>query len=255
MIRLNQLLTQKSLCSRRQADVWIQNNWVFVDGVVCNTLGSKVDPHSQIRISPLAQQEKAQEKTILLYKPFDYVSGPTAENYPIVHSLITLENYFNLSDSKNKLIKPSSPPPSSQFLKMAQDPRQLSVAGRLDIDSSGLMVLTQNGVIARQLIDPIHPVDKEYVVKFRGQLSEKHMNEFRRGLMLDGIKLRPIEIRKTQAQEVLMVLREGKKRQIRRMFEHFDLEVSFLKRIRIGRIKLGPLPLGQWRFLSNHEKF
>jgi 23S rRNA pseudouridine2604 synthase len=131
----------------------------------------------------------------------------------------------------------------------------LAPAGRLDIDSQGLLVLTQDGRIAKQLIGEDSKVDKEYLVRVQGKLEDSGLALLNQGLKLDGEYLKPAKVTWQNEDQLRFVLREGKKRQIRRMCELVGLKVSGLKRIRIGKIKLGDLPVGQWRYLGPEEQF
>ncbi|HAF01759.1 MAG TPA: pseudouridine synthase, partial [Methylophilaceae bacterium] len=131
----------------------------------------------------------------------------------------------------------------------------LAPAGRLDIDSTGLLVLTQDGRIARHLIGDDSTVEKEYLVRVEGELSHEDLTKLNYGLSLDGVKLKPAKVSWQNEDQLRFVLREGKKRQIRRMCEMVGLKVVGLKRIRIGSVNLGKLPVGQWRFLRADERF
>jgi len=131
----------------------------------------------------------------------------------------------------------------------------LAVAGRLDIDSQGLLVLTQDGRIARTLIGEDSEVEKEYLVRVHGQIAPDGLARLKHGLSLDGKRLRPAQVEWQNDAQLRFILREGKKRQIRRMCEQVGLTVTGLKRIRIGRIRLGALPVGQWRYLCADEAF
>jgi 23S rRNA pseudouridine2604 synthase len=132
-------------------------------------------------------------------------------------------------------------------------------AGRLDIDSVGLLVLTQDGRIAKHLIGEDTSVEKEYLVRVQytkpGKLPESELKRLNHGLTLDGKKLLPAKVKWQNEDQLSFVLREGKKRQIRRMCDMVGLKVVGLKRVRIGRVKLGELPVGQWRYLREDEQF
>jgi 23S rRNA pseudouridine2604 synthase len=132
-------------------------------------------------------------------------------------------------------------------------------AGRLDIDSVGLLVLTQDGRIAKQLIGEDTHIDKEYLVRVKyskpGRLPDHDLKRLNHGLSLDGKALLPAVVRWQNDDQLSFTLREGKKRQIRRMCELVGLKVLGLKRVRIGRVKLGDLPVGQWRYLGEDEHF
>ena len=131
----------------------------------------------------------------------------------------------------------------------------LAPAGRLDIDSVGLIVFTQDGRVAKELIGDGSEVEKEYLVRVEGSLSASDLALLNHGLSLDGQALRPAKVDWQNEDQLRFVLREGKKRQIRRMCELVGLTVVGLKRVRIGKIVLGHLPVGQWRYLATDETF
>ena len=131
----------------------------------------------------------------------------------------------------------------------------LAPAGRLDIDSNGLLILTQDGRIAKKIIGENSSVDKEYLVRVTGKLSDKGLNLLNHGLSLDGKKLKPAKVSWQNEDQLRFILQEGKKRQIRRMCELVGLKVVGLKRIRIGNVMLGNLPPGQWRYFGAGESF
>ncbi|MCB0412988.1 MAG: pseudouridine synthase, partial [Bdellovibrionales bacterium] len=132
---------------------------------------------------------------------------------------------------------------------------RLAPAGRLDIDSTGLLVLTENGVIAKKLIDKNSPVEKEYKVKVEGEITQEKLQRLHFGLALDGQKLKPAKVTQLDVNILRLILTEGKKRQVRRMCKLVDLKVLTLQRTRIGNISLGTLKYGQWRFLEPNEHF
>ena len=131
----------------------------------------------------------------------------------------------------------------------------LAPAGRLDIDSTGLLILTQDGRIAKQIIGEKSSIEKEYLVRVEGKLAPSDLSLLCHGLSLDGVALQPAKVSWQNEDQLRFVLREGRNRQIRRMCELVGLQVIGLKRIRIGQIPLGNLPVGQWRFLRANEKF
>jgi len=137
--------------------------------------------------------------------------------------------------------------------------RGLAPAGRLDIDSTGLLVLTQDGRIARRLIGDQTRVEKEYLVRVASvsgtPLPAVDLSPLQHGLSLDGVMLRPARVSWQNEAQLRFVLREGRKRQIRRMCELVGLEVLALRRVRIGSVVLGKLPPGQWRYLRTDESF
>jgi len=118
-----------------------------------------------------------------------------------------------------------------------------------------LLILTQDGRVAKQLIGEDSPVEKEYLVRVTGKLVGNGLNMLNHGLSLDGQKLKPAKVSWLNDDQLRFILKEGKKRQIRRMCELVGLKVTGLKRVRIGKVKLGDLPVGQWRYLREDEGF
>ncbi|HLB05213.1 MAG TPA: pseudouridine synthase [Thermodesulfobacteriota bacterium] len=240
-IRLSKLMAEKGICSRREADAFIERGLVYVDGERIFTLGTKVSPDQDITLDEKAHVELSHSVTILINKPLGYVSGQPEKGYAPAVSLINRESRFKGDRS------PLSFNPSHL--------RGLAPAGRLDIDSTGLLVLTQDGRIAKQLIGEDSDVEKEYLVRFEGVLTEKGLNLLNFGLLLDGKPLKPAKVSRQNEDQLRFILKEGKKRQIRRMCELVGIKVTGLKRIRIGKVKLGNLPVGQWRYLGEDEGF
>lgn len=240
-LRLSKLMAQRGLCSRREADVYIERGWVKVDGHVVDVPGSKVTPDCRIELAHAAAREQANAVTILLHKPVGYVSSQAEPGYRPAIQLVTAANH----DPEDR-----SPRQFSQ-----QHTWNLATAGRLDIDSTGLLVLTQDGRIARQLIGEDSDIEKEYLVRVQGHLDERGFELLNHGLMLDGKPLKPAQVDWQNRDQLRFVLREGKKRQIRRMCDLVGLKVTGLKRIRIGQVKLGNLAVGTWRYLAEGEDF
>ena len=239
--RLSKRMSELGLCSRREADDWIENGWVKVDGAVVSALGTRVPPDARIEIDPAARRQQREQVTILLNKPVGYVSGQAEDGYQPASVLIRPENRWG-EDHAPFTFKPGHL-------------RGLAPAGRLDIDSTGLIVFTQDGRIARRLIGQDSEVEKEYLVRVEGALSPAGLQELQHGLELDGVKLKPARVSWQNEHQLRFVLREGKKRQIRRMCELVGLEVTGLKRVRTGGVALGKLPSGKWRYLRADEKF
>ena len=238
--RLSKRMGELGLCSRREAEDWIVNGWVKVDGQVVDTLGTRVSRAAQIEVDRRARAQQAELVTIILNKPIGYVSGQAEDGYEPATVLIRPENRWSGDDSARRF--------ETKHLE------GLAPAGRLDIDSTGLMVYTQDGRIAKQLIGG-NDVEKEYLVRVQGVLSPDGMARLRHGLTLDGVKLKPAQVSWQNEDQLRFGLREGRKRQIRRMCEIVGLKVTGLKRIRTGRVLLGALPVGQWRYLRSDEGF
>jgi 23S rRNA pseudouridine2604 synthase len=244
-VRLSKRMSELGLASRREADEWIAKGWVRVDDRVVSELGSRVMPDQRITVDARASSQQAQKVTVLLNKPVGYVSGQAEDGYEPAVVLVTPANQWREDRS------------GIRFLR--EHVRGLAPAGRLDIDSIGLLVLTQDGRIAKQLIGADSDIEKEYLVRVQmiegGRLPDDKLALLRHGLELDGEPLRPAQVEWVNEDQLRFVLKEGKKRQIRRMCEAVGLKVLGLKRVRIGGVVLGDLPPGQWRYLRGDERF
>lgn len=244
-VRLSKRMSELGICSRREADQWIERGWVLVDGVVISQLGTKVFPNQRITVNRQASAEQSKRVTILLNKPMGLVSGQAEDGYKPAITLVQPENRWTQDSAKDNF--------------HPKQLRSLVPAGRLDIDSVGLLVLTQDGRVAKHLIGQDSDIEKEYLVRVRhtgaGRLPENKLKLLNHGLSLEGKKLKPALVEWQNEDQLRFVLKEGKKRQIRHMCEAVGLKVLGLKRIRIGDVTLGNLPTGQWRYLRPEEKF
>ena len=243
-MRISKLMTERGLASRREADDWIAAGWVRSAGKVA-VLGQRVASDATIDIDPRARAEQARLVTILLNKPMGYVSGQAEDGHEPAVTLLKAHNRWP-GDTARMEFHPGHL-------------RHLAPAGRLDIDSTGLIVFTQDGRVAKRLIGDQTRVEKEYLVRVallgEGVLAEADLGRLRQGLSLDGILLRPAQVSWQNEDQLRFVLREGRKRQIRRMCELVGLQVLGLKRVRIGSVPLAQLPSGQWRYLREDERF
>ncbi len=243
-IRLNKRLSQMGLCSRREADRYIAAGQVLVDGQPVSELGLKVWPDQVVQLAAVAQGQQQALQTVLLHKPTGWVSGQAEDGHRPAMDLITPE----------RLASPGWTPwgdgpwPQGWW-------QGLAPAGRLDLDSSGLLVLTQEGPVARRLVGGHGEVDKEYLVAVTGRVDRRAIGLLREGLQLDGVRLRRARIERLNDGRLRFVLRQGRKRQIRRMCTLVGLQVTKLHRVRIGGVHLADLPVGKWRFLRASEIF
>jgi 23S rRNA pseudouridine2604 synthase len=251
--RLNKRMAELGMCSRREADDWIAKGWVRVNGEVA-PMGLQVAPGARIEVDPKARGQQQQQVTILLNKPIGYVSGQAEDGHEPAVVLVQERNHWKGDAAKLRFAP--------------QQLRGLAPAGRLDIDSIGLLVLTQDGRVARQLIGEDSDMEKEYLVRVtyatpqgdvvsdvQAAFPAAQLARLRHGLVLDGQPLKRAQVEWQNPEQLRFVLTEGKKRQIRRMCELVGLKVVGLKRIRIGRVLLGQLPVGQWRYLAPNERF
>lgn len=253
-VRVSKLLAERGICSRREADLYIEQGLVLLDGQPVTELGTRAHPDQTVSLAAGARLQQARRITVILNKPIGHVShADDGGDYPPAVRLITPDRQWH--DPRT-----AGPAPAPDAGARGQGPRRmdtrgLAPAGRLDIDSTGMLVLTQDGRIARQLIGEDSPIEKEYLVRVEGRLDAASLALLNHGLSLDGRPLKPARVSWQNEDQLRFVLREGRKRQIRRMCEQVGLKVLGLRRIRIGRIPLGNLPVGQWRLLGPFERF
>jgi len=240
-VRISKLMSQQGLCSRREADAYIGRGWVLLDGEPVTELGTRAFPHQKITLTRNAQSKQDSQVTILMHKPIGYVSGQPEPGYIPAATLFTAEAHFK--DDRSPI----------RYHPMQT--KGLAPAGRLDIDSTGLLILTQDGRIAKQLIGENSPIEKEYLVRIVGDLTAEGLAKLNFGLTMDGKPLKRAQVSWLNKEQLRFILHEGKKRQIRRMCEMVGVRVGGLKRVRIGKVMLGDLPLSQWRYLGPDEKF
>ncbi|MFH1361457.1 MAG: pseudouridine synthase [bacterium] len=224
-IRLQKYCSEQGIASRRKAEEYIQKGWVKVNGQVVTELGIKIDPtKDKVELTPEAKQEIEKFHYILLNKPIGYVT--------------------NLPQKGEKQASELLP---HKF-------RKLSAVGRLDKDSEGLLLFTNDGVVAHRLTSPKFEHEKEYEVIVDRAVSDEMLGKYRRGIVILGEKTKPVEVKKLKGTIYRFILREGKNRQIRRMLNNFGYKVMSLKRVRLANLKLGLLEVGQHRALSEIER-
>jgi 23S rRNA pseudouridine2604 synthase len=235
-VRINKWLALEGVCSRREADALIEQGLVEIDGKTVTELGERIVPGQTIKLNSKAAQKLDNQLSIVLNKPVGYVSGtPEPGETPAIR-LVTKER-----------LKGEAHAIPGRNNKMAP-------LGRLDKDSRGLLILSEDGVLAKAVIGPLSEVDKEYVVKVLGEITPEKLALLRHGLELDGRKLRPAKVTAEGKDTLRFVLNEGRNRQIRRMCSLVHLRVADLHRIRVGPVELGNLPEGKWRPLSHKER-
>ncbi len=234
-VRLNKWLGQTGVCSRREADSLIAEGLVSIDGAVVTDAGRKIEPGQTLVLSDRAAEALAAGVTILLHKPVGFVSGqPEPDKIPAVQ---LLHEANRIGDGPDPDEDASLPP-----------------IGRLDEDSRGLLMFSTDGVVAKAVIGPESDLDKEYLVRVAGDVTEQKLKILRYGLRLDGRQLKTARVSRMEQQRLKFILREGRNRQIRRMCEMVDLEVIDLIRVRIGPIRLDGLEEGRWRYATAEER-
>lgn len=231
--RLSKIMSERGICSRREADRYIEAGLVVVDGEVISELGTKVSPNAKIELKAEAARKQSNKVTILLNKPIGYVSGQPEKGYSAAIELITPQNQYRRAGGP--VFNPGHR-------------SKLATAGRLDIDSRGLLVFTQDGALVKKLIGEDSEVEKEYLVRVEGDLKDTVIRKLTHGMILDKKKLKPVKVEQIEPGLLRFTLTEGRKRQIRRMCEQARLKVISLKRVRVGEMVLGDLPEGKWKF-------
>lgn len=234
--RVNKWLAQSGVCSRREAEALIAGGLVSVDGQPVSEPGHKIWPGETLTLADQAEAKLQDRMTIVLHKPRGYVSGtPEGEQVPAVR-LVTLARREGEAGE----------PPGRR--------RSLAPLGRLDQDSRGLLLLSDDGVLAKALIGPDVRMEKEYLVRVAGEITDERLALLRHGLSLDGRRLKRAVVTPVKGPVLRFVLREGRNRQIRRMCDLVGLTVTDLLRTRIGPLKLAGLPEGRWRPLTEAER-
>lgn len=229
-IRLQKYLADSGICSRRKAEEYILAGRVKVNGEVINTLGTKVDDEKdKVYFDNKLLKQKEKKVYLMLNKPEGYVT--------------TVKDQF---DRKT-------------VMDLIKDiPYRVVPIGRLDYDTSGLLLFTNDGEVVYKLTHPKHNIDKVYEAKIKGIPSKEEIKNFENGLYIDNYKTSKakLEIIKTEKDTsiVRITIHEGKNRQVRKMCEKIGHSVIKLKRISIGNIKLGNLPVGEYRILNKKEE-
>lgn len=234
--RVNKWLAQSGVCSRREAEGLIAQGLVYIDGERVNDAGRKILTGQTLVLNDSAEQQLNSSLSIVLHKPMGIVSSLPQDDQIEAVTLLTREALW-----RGEATIPTAA-------------NNLAPLGRLDRESRGLLVLSEDGVLAKALIGPESDIDKEYNVLLTGVITPQKIALLRHGLELDGRKLRPAKVTQLTEQKLNIVLKEGRNRQIRRMAELVELRVVDLVRVRVGTLNLGDLPEGKWRPLSSDER-
>lgn len=223
-MRLQKFISKAGYCSRRRAEKLILDGKVSVNGQIITQLGTKVDPEKdKISIENTLLTLEKDLVYILLNKPKGYVTSCSHPGEKIVLELLDIS-------------------------------QRVYPVGRLDKDSTGLLLLTNDGKLHLQLTHPSFDHEKEYLVTVAEPISQTALNSLEKGIQILGTQTRPALIKRISATKFKIILKEGKNRQIRRMVKKVGNRVTDLKRIRMANIRLGKLPEGKWRYLNETEK-
>jgi 23S rRNA pseudouridine2605 synthase/23S rRNA pseudouridine2604 synthase len=223
LIRLQKYMSERGICSRRQAEKFITAGKIRVNGTVVKTLGTKVDP----------------DKDIVTYDE-DIVRNTSKLVYVMLHKPAGVVTSYKQPGEKT-------------VMNLVRTAERVYPIGRLDKDSTGLLLLTNDGELAYRLMHPKFQHEKEYIVETTTPITEGALKKLRDGVRITGVKTQQTRVRKLGPKRFKIILREGRNRQIRRMCRKVGNEVKRLKRIRIENIVLGSLPPGKWRNLTPGE--
>ena len=227
-MRLQKYMAECGVASRRRAEEMIAAGQVRVNGQVVTQMGAQVEEGDEVRVDGKLIRPEAEKRYVLYHKPAGEVT--------------------TVSDPEGRAC----------VLDHFRDfPVRLYPVGRLDYDSEGLLLLTNDGALTERLLHPSHQVDKTYLARVSGTVSTDTVRRLRAGVLLDDHKTAPAKVRvirqETFAAQVLVTIHEGRNRQVRRMFEDAGHQVLQLRRVRFGPLDLGDLPRGQWRELTDEE--
>ncbi|MDI1301850.1 MAG: rRNA pseudouridine synthase [bacterium] len=236
-LRLSKRITEQFNCSRREAELLIEGGWVMVDGEVVEEPQFMVQEQT-LTLHPDATVEPSPPATLLLHKPAGYDSG--AGSKPAL-ALITAASHIADDPARIRLLK-------KHFAR-------LNPVLPLEAAASGLLVFTQDYRVARKLIDDAYKIEQEFIVEVSGTIAPDGLKMLNHGLDFEGMVLPPIKVSWQNETRLRFALKTPRPGQIVAMCSRVGLVVVSMKRIRIGRISMGSLQPGQWRYLPHHEKF
>ncbi len=223
LVRLQKYLSAAGVCSRRRGETLIREGRVTVNGDVVDGLGAKIDPdHDQVAVDGAAVVPSPKALYIVLHKPAGYVTSCRHPGKRIVMEFVDL-------------------------------PERVFPVGRLDKDSTGLLLLTNDGRLHHRLSHPSFDHEKEYDVTVAWPISDGALQRMARGLPILNTRTRPADVTRISEKRFRIILKEGRNRQIRRMVGRVGNEVVRLARVRFAGIPLGNLPEGAWRHLTAAE--
>lgn len=239
--RINKWMAQAGVCSRREAEAFIEQGFVSIDGETVTEPGRKIEAGQTLILNDSAQKALGAQMTLVIHKPEGMVSAHPEPHQQAAFSLITRDRLWAPREDFGRIRIPAM---DDSFPPL----------GRLDQDSRGMLLLSEDGVLAKAVIGPDSELEKEYLVRVRGEITDRKIAGLRHGLYLDGRALLPAKVTLIEDQQLRIILKEGRNRQIRRMCEAVGLYVSDLLRIRVGPVQMGGLPEGMWRPLHPQER-
>ena len=226
MIRLNKYIAECGICSRRKADILIESGKVLVNDIVIKDLGVKIDDtKDQVKVDGKTISKENKYVYIMLNKPKGYVTTNSEQ--------FGRKSVIDLIDTDYRIFP----------------------IGRLDMNTEGLLLLTNDGEFANKLMHPKNKVEKTYIANVKGNITEEKIENLRNGVDIGGYITKPAQVRiiSKDKNEIEIKISEGKNRQVRKMCEAVGLKVINLKRTSVGKLNLGNLKIGKYRYLNKNE--
>ena len=239
-IRLAKRVAEMIPCSRNEAEQYIAGGWITVDGVLVEEPAARVADEQDVVIHPDATLAEVLPVTILLHKPAGYNAGVGSEGEAAT-SLLSAETLQPADHGKQRFLR--------------RHLSKLTLCSPLDTMASGLVVYTQDFRIARKLVDEGKTVEQEIIVEVSGTIKEGGLALLNHGLPFNGKPIPPMKVSWQNETRLRFALKDAKPGQIAHMCRMVNLTVVSMKRIRIGRVPMSSLPVGQWRYLHDYERF
>lgn len=223
-IRLSKYLADSGVASRRKCEEFILSGKVSINGRIIKKPQEKVSPDDIVLLEGVPVKPEQKKVAYLLHKPKGLIAS--AKPYPGQKSVLDL---------------------------FKSEPYRLFTVGRLDKDTTGMLIVTNDGELSQKIIHPSSDIPKEYVAKTNCEITAAHLKKISEGIYIEKILVKPEKVSKVRKGTVKIVVKEGKKREVRRLIENAKLRVLELKRTRIGDLSMGNLPYGMWRPLTEKD--
>lgn len=229
-------------CSRNEAQQYIEGGWVMVDGAMCEEPGLRITPQQQVSLAPGAKAEPAPPVTMLFHKPVGLPTGPAAS--PDAAPVLALLTPDRRSASDHSGVRP-----------LKKHWAGLRLTDGLETTASGLLVLTQDWRVLRRLVDDASRIEHEYIVETRTAVTDAQLALLNRGGRFNGKLLEGIKVSRQSENRLRFALKTPPRGLLAQLCEQAGVELLGLRRIRIGRVPLAGLAVGQWRYLPQYQKF
>jgi 23S rRNA pseudouridine2604 synthase len=241
-MRLAKRLALEIGCSRSEAQQYIEGGWVMVDGSVCEEPGLRIAPQQQVSLAPGARAEPAPAVTILFHKPVGLSTGPATS--PDVEPILPMLTPDRHSATDHSGIRP-----------LKKHWTGLKLTDGLETTASGLLVLTQDWRVTRRLVDDASRIEHEYIVETGRLVTDQQLALLNQGVHFNGKLREGIKVSRQSESRLRFALKTPPRGLLGHMCEQAGLELLGLRRIRIGRVPLAGLAVGQWRYLPVYQKF